>query len=92
MDALDPAVVLEAIAGSDWALEDGRIVKEVERKDFADALAYVNAVGAKAEEANHHPDILIHGWNKVTLTLYTHTVGGVTEHDIAMARTLDGVT
>jgi 4a-hydroxytetrahydrobiopterin dehydratase len=91
MDAMEPAAVSEAIAGSDWTLEDGRIVKHVERKDFKAALAYVNAVGEKAEEANHHPDIRIHGWNKVTLTLYTHTVGGVTEKDVEMARTLDGV-
>ena len=42
-----------------------------------------------AEEANHHPDILVHGWNKVRLTLSTHSVGGLTQNDLDMARRLD---
>jgi 4a-hydroxytetrahydrobiopterin dehydratase len=48
----------------------------------------VNAVGARAEAANHHPDIAI-SWNTVTLTLWTHDAGGVTQADLDMARSLD---
>ena len=55
------------------------------RKDFRDALLFVNAVGFLAERANHHPDVFI-SWNKVTLTLVTHSAGGLTENDFALAR------
>ena len=44
-----------------------------------------------AEAANHHPDILVHGWNKVRLTLSTHSEGGVTDADLALAQQLDAL-
>ena len=55
-----------------------RLVKVAPGRDFADALAYVNAVGALAEEMDHHPDIDIR-WNTVTLRLSTHSAGGLTQ-------------
>lgn len=74
---------------SDWTRHDDALQKDLEFDDFAAALAYVNRVGEVAERENHHPDILIHGWNKVRLTLTTHDAGGLTEKDEAMASTLD---
>ncbi len=71
-----------------WERDGDRLVKRVQKKDFAGALAYVNSVGALAEEANHHPDILIE-WNKVTLYLWTHTAGGITPADEALAARID---
>ena len=44
-------------------------------------MAFVNRVAQAAEEADHHPDILVHGWNSVRLTLTTHSEGGLTEAD-----------
>jgi 4a-hydroxytetrahydrobiopterin dehydratase len=88
--ALDPATIDAAVANLGWERADDRLVKVVKKKDFREALAYVNAVGEKAEEANHHPDIAIH-WNEVTLTLWTHTEGGITQADVDMAGVLDGV-
>lgn len=90
MPAADDATIESALAGLAWERRGDKLVKVVEKADFAEALTYVNAVGAKAEEANHHPDIEIH-WNKVTLSLWTHTEGGITEADLEMARTLDGI-
>ena len=58
---------------------------------FADALAYVNAVGALAEEMNHHPDIDIR-WNRVTLRLSTHDAGGLTQADLELARRIDALS
>ena len=58
-------------------------------KDFAEAMAFVNKVADAAEEANHHPDILVHGWNKVRLTLTTHSAGGLTDNDRRMAERID---
>lgn len=73
-----------------WAYEHGEIVKEFTFDTFPLALEFVNAVADEAEAANHHPDIDIR-WNKVTLRLSTHSAGGVTEKDTAMARTVEGV-
>jgi 4a-hydroxytetrahydrobiopterin dehydratase len=69
-----------------WDVADGRLTKTVTRKDFRDALLYVNAIGYLAEQANHHPDIAIISWNKVTLHLVTDSAGGLTAKDFALAR------
>lgn len=68
-----------------WDVAEGQLTRTVTRRDFRDALCYVNAVGYLAERANHHPDILI-SWNKVTLALVTHSAGGLTAADFALAR------
>ena len=87
-DTLNPAAVDDGIAGTDWRREGDAIVRDLEFGDFAGAMAHVNRVAEAAESANHHPDILVHGWNKVRLTLSTHSAGGVTQADLDMARTL----
>ena len=66
-------------------------MRDYEFKDFANAIAFVNLVADAAEVANHHPDILIHGWNKVRLTLTTHSEGRLTDNDRAMAERIDGL-
>ena len=75
-----------------WREENESLIRDYEFKDFAAAMAFVNQVADAAEEANHHPDILVHGWNKVRLTLTTHDSGGLTEKDHALARRIDGVS
>jgi 4a-hydroxytetrahydrobiopterin dehydratase len=65
------------------------IVRELSFSDFPAAIAFVNQVAELAERANHHPDILVHGWNKVRLTLSTHSAGGLTEADFALAGEID---
>lgn len=57
---------------------------EFEFKDFVQALAFTNRVGALAEKANHHPDIYL-AWGRVRLTLWTHKVDGLTEGDFVFA-------
>lgn len=92
MAILSDGEVQERLAGlTDWRLEDGAIVREVELTDFAAGLALVGEVGALAEAANHHPDILLHGWNKVRLTLMTHSAGGLTAADFGLAEQIDGL-
>jgi 4a-hydroxytetrahydrobiopterin dehydratase len=66
-------------------------VRDYEFKDFAEAMAFVNRVAEAAEAANHHPDILVHGWNHVRLTLTTHSAGKLTDDDRAMAERIDGL-
>jgi 4a-hydroxytetrahydrobiopterin dehydratase len=73
-----------------WQLgKDATIVRDLELADFAEAIAFVDRVAAAAEAANHHPDILVHGWNKVRLTLSTHSEGGLTAADFQLAAQLD---
>jgi 4a-hydroxytetrahydrobiopterin dehydratase len=67
-----------------WQRQGDSIVMTVTRADFRDALLYVGAVAFLAEAANHHPDVAI-SWNKVTLTLSTHSAGGLTGADFALA-------
>ena len=80
------------LAGSQWTRAGDAIVREHELADFAAAIAFVNRVAEVAERANHHPDILVHGWNKVRLTLSTHSEGGLTEADFALAARLDALS
>ena len=81
----------ERLQGSDWQREGDAITRELGFKDFAQAIAFVNRVAEAAESANHHPDITIHSWNKVKLSLSTHSAGGLTAADFDMAARLDGL-
>ena len=91
MTRLTPDQVEAEIAATPgWELADGQIVKTVTKKDFGDALRFVNAVGYLAEKANHHPDIAI-SWNKVTLTLVSHSAGGLTGADFELARAVNAL-
>jgi len=73
-----------------WSRQENEITRQVTRADFGDALRYVNAVGFLAERAGHHPDIAV-AWNAVTLTLSTHSAGGLTAADFALAREIDSL-
>ncbi|MEO6858594.1 MAG: 4a-hydroxytetrahydrobiopterin dehydratase [Solirubrobacteraceae bacterium] len=72
-----------------WERDGDVITREWRFDDFSEALAFVNRVGGVAEEANHHPDILLHGWNKVRLSLTNHSAGGLTEMDFTLAVQFD---
>jgi 4a-hydroxytetrahydrobiopterin dehydratase len=73
----------------DWRRSPASIVRDFGFADFAEAVSFVERVAALAEAANHHPDILIHGWNKVRLTLSTHSAGGLTDADFGLAHEID---
>ena len=81
-------VAAELAATPGWDLAGGEITRTVSRADFRDALLYTGAIAYLAEQAGHHPDILIQ-WNKVTLTLVTHSAGGLTGADFALARRIN---
>jgi len=82
------AAGLGRVAG--WARDGASITRTVRLADFKSAMLYVGAVAHLAESANHHPDIAI-SWNAVTLTLATHSAGGLTERDFALAEQIDGL-
>jgi 4a-hydroxytetrahydrobiopterin dehydratase len=74
-----------------WSRQGDSIVNVQTLADFRAAVLYVGAVAYLAEAANHHPDITIQ-WNKVTLTLSTHSAGGLTVNDFALAEQINGLS
>lgn len=91
MARLDDADIDERLDGTRWRREGDRIVRDVACEGFHAAMALANAVADAANEANHHPDILIHDYKHVRLTLSTHSAGGITANDFALAGTIDGL-
>ena len=74
---------------NDWNYENDSITKQFQFKDFIEALAFVNTVGLEAEKMDHHPDILMFAWNKVKISISTHSAGGITEKDFALAQKIE---
>ena len=91
MAVLDDDEIDQRLADTDWSREGDAIVRELSFPDFAAAIVFVNRVADAAEAVNHHPDILVHGWNKVRLVLSTHSEGGITNADFGLASTIDGL-
>src|SRR6202795_50256 len=76
---------------SGWkVVNEHHITKSFTFPDFKQALAFVNKVGAIAEEQGHHPDILL-GWGKAEITTWTHKINGLTESDFILAAKIDGI-
>jgi 4a-hydroxytetrahydrobiopterin dehydratase len=73
-----------------WARQGSSITTTVTRSDFREAMLFTGAVAYLAEQASHHPDILIQ-WNKVTLTLSTHSAGGLTAADFDLAAKINAL-
>jgi 4a-hydroxytetrahydrobiopterin dehydratase len=77
------------LEGLEWKREGEHIVRELKFADFREAVGFVDRVADAAEEANHHPDILVHGWNKVRLLITNHSAGGLTDADFELARKVE---
>jgi 4a-hydroxytetrahydrobiopterin dehydratase len=75
---------------SGWALRDNRIRKELKFADFLSAMKFLNRLAEVAEREGHHPDFCVH-YNQVELTLWTHTVGGLSENDFIVAAKIDAL-
>jgi 4a-hydroxytetrahydrobiopterin dehydratase len=90
-DLLSDDVIAAKLEGMPWERSGNEIVREWTFNDFAEAMAFVNRVADQAEAANHHPDIFLHGWNKVRLALTNHSAGGLTEPDFEMAGCFDAL-
>ncbi len=73
-----------------WEVRDGALQKAYSRGDFDGSMAFVNRVAQAAAEADHHPDIAI-SWDTVTLRWVSHSAGGITERDVAMAAKSDSL-
>lgn len=87
---LDGAAIEEALQDlPDWTPDGGALSRTLERRDWTDAIAFVNVVAAEAERRNHHPDVCISGYRSVTFRLTSHDSGGITKRDVDFARWID---
>jgi 4a-hydroxytetrahydrobiopterin dehydratase len=92
MALLNDEQIAAGLEGREWRREREALVRDWRFADFGAAIAFVERVAEVAEASNHHPDILVHGWNKVRLTLSTHSEGGITAADLALAQRLDSLS
>ena len=91
MAVLSEDQVAEALAGLDgWEVAGDSITKTFTQADFAASVALVNRMAPVAEDMNHHPDLWI-SWGTVTVSLSTHSAGGLTELDFRLARRIDAI-
>ncbi len=90
---LEGTNLAEAVAtlGEGWKVEaNHHLQKEFKFPDFMTALAFVNAIAVIAEEQQHHPDITL-TWGKVSLSVWTHTLNGLSTKDIRLAKSINGI-
>jgi len=73
-----------------WERADGALRRSIKFPTFLDGIDAVRRVAEHAERKDHHPDIDIR-WRTVTFVLVTHSEGGITQNDLAMARDIDGI-
>jgi len=91
MARLTDEEIEQRLTGMDgWERDGDAIRKTFEGEDFMSSVKLVNALAPLAEEMNHHPDLEI-SWNKVTVSLSTHSEGGLTESDFELAGRIDGL-
>ena len=91
VELLSDEEITAALAGlPGWTRSGDSITTTVKLADFRAAMLYTGAVAYLAEAANHHPDVLIQ-WNRVTLTLSTHSAGGLTGNDMALAERINAL-
>ena len=86
MPALSDEEITNALEGlPDWSHDGDALAATFRRKDWRDALAFVNQIGDEAERRDHHPDVCITGYRTVTLRLSTHSEGGISGRDVSLA-------
>ncbi|MCU0690743.1 MAG: 4a-hydroxytetrahydrobiopterin dehydratase [Polyangiaceae bacterium] len=89
LDKLDAVAVsrnLSMLQG--WSHVQSKLMKVYEFKDFVAAMRFVNHMADKAESHGHHPDFAVH-YNQVTVTIWTHAIGGLSENDFILAAVID---
>lgn len=72
-----------------WSRDGDALGASFRRRDWRDALAFVNQIGDEAERRNHHPDVCVSGYRTVTIRLTTHSEGGITRRDVDLATWID---
>ena len=79
------------IALPGWAVREGLLTKTFALRSFAHGVLFIGAIAHLAEAANHHPDVSLHGYNRATVSLSTHSEGGLTEKDFNLATQIEAL-
>jgi len=74
-----------------WVQSGNQIVRELVASNFVSAIGVVNSIAILSEKYNHHPDIYIYGWNKIRITLTTHSNGNITDIDLLLAKEIEKI-
>ncbi len=74
-----------------WSLKDGKLWKQLRFANFREAIRFVNAAAELAEAEGHHPDLSLHDYRLLDVTLSTHAIGGLSENDFIVAAKLDAL-
>lgn len=74
-----------------WRREGDWLTRDLKFENFKATMEFVNCVAEEAEAMDHHPDILIHGWNNVRLSVMTHSEGGLTGKDFKLAERINAL-
>jgi 4a-hydroxytetrahydrobiopterin dehydratase len=89
LSAEDVAGRLARLPG--WGIQDGLLTKAYQVRSFAHGVLFIGAIGQLAEAANHHPDLSLRGYNRVTVSLITHSAGGLTQKDFDLAAAIEAL-
>jgi 4a-hydroxytetrahydrobiopterin dehydratase len=90
MQHLDEEAIAVALQGlPDWSREGDALVRTITRRDWRHAIDLVVAVADEAEHRDHHPDVSVTGYRRVTFRLTTHSAGAISDRDVALARRID---
>jgi 4a-hydroxytetrahydrobiopterin dehydratase len=90
LDRADVEAALQDCPGWSLAVDGGSISRRFTFRDFSEAFAFMTRVALAAEKADHHPD-WSNVWNRVDVTLNTHSAGGLTRRDFDLARRIDAL-
>ena len=86
MTTLDDAAIQAGLDQlPEWQRDGDALVRTYTRRDWLDAIAFLDRIAPEAERRNHHPDVSITGYRNVTIRLMTHSAGGITQRDLDLA-------
>jgi len=86
MTTLDDAAIQAGLGQlPEWHRDGDALVRSYTRRDWLDAIAFLDRIAPEAERRNHHPDVSIAGYRNVTVRLTTHSAGGITQRDLDLA-------
>jgi 4a-hydroxytetrahydrobiopterin dehydratase len=88
---LDQAALAQLLASGAWRREGSAITRTFTFKGFRAAMSFANRVAEAATAADHHPDIHVERYRSVRIVLTTHATGGISDADVALARTIEGI-
>ncbi len=92
MEKLTEEQITESLKDSKWKYTEGSIKKTFKTKGFPQTLGTVTAIGALCQQYDHHPDYLTMKYSSIEISFSTHSVKGITQKDIDIAKEIDSLS